>query len=563
MVFMIIFINQTYGQKSDIFNIKVINKVNIKNEIKINTRMLESSPFIYGNKIGFLYGNGEDYNIAFAEVDEDGYLDNKKILGEKINTPTFEGPFSIVPDQNIMFFTRSNIEKKVRSKPTKSLQDSLVLTLRIMQVDLNYPKSTPKGINLNNETYNVCHPAIFMDGAFMVFSSDMPGGYGGLDLYIARWENGEWIGVKNLGYGINSSANDFFPSVLKDSILIFSSDRSGGFGGIDMYASQIENGLWSDFELLPKPFNSAFDDLGMVVFEDGKKGYFASNRPGGKGEDDIYRWETAKSIFKHEPMDEYVEVSVLVMDKLTLSPLNEVKTKITPLKLTNYNFNFDDPNIDLLSGTENGEVLFKLSSDLDGESIHLTFDSDGESSVKVKKSQLYLITSECNGYEQNQIIYRAASHGLEMNIVMEPDDADLEELEEEELEKEESDIQLEVGTVMVIENIFYQYNSYQIMPGSAKGLDTLIIYLNKNPNLRLLLEAHTDSRGTEQYNLLLSERRAHSAKEYLIANGIDESRISTKGYGETKLRNHCKNDVKCTEAEHRYNRRTEVLVLEK
>lgn len=236
-----------------------------------------------------------------------------------------------------------------------------------MTADLNPAKPDVKPVNINVANYSVCHPALSEDGKTMVFSSNKPNGNGGMDLYFAYFDGLEWTGIINAGIEINSNKNEVFPFLLNDSILIYASDRPQGMGGLDLYVSNLKNGVWQKPEALPEPFNSLFDDLGMIVRENSKSGYFTSNRPGGKGKDDIYRFESAHPIFGTDIRD-IVASTIQVLDKLTLEPLANAAITLTPLDIDVNNFTLSSYNVDMLSGKDPGDLILKLSPKRDRNS---------------------------------------------------------------------------------------------------------------------------------------------------------------------------------------------------
>jgi outer membrane protein OmpA-like peptidoglycan-associated protein len=304
----------------------------------------------------------------------------------------------------------------------------------------------------------------------------------------------------------------------------------------------------------------------MIVRENGKSGYFASNRPGGNGKDDIYRFETSIPLFSSEPVL-MVTSSVTILDKLTLEGISLAKVVITPLDIDINNFTLSSYNVDMLSGRDPGDLILKLSPKKGKSYPEITTDASGITTFQLKKGQKYLIKTSAPGYVETSLIYDYSIFGSAFNMVLEPE-SDEEPIQDgvsapnvnDQAEPKSIDIPLEAGTVLVFDNIYYEYNSSMILRGAAVELDALARMMLLNPEVKVRLESHTDSRGAAAYNLQLSLDRANAARQYLTKTGVDEDRISIRGFGESKLRNECTDNVPCSESKHRYNRRTEVVI---
>lgn len=551
--------------------------IKIHNEKNINTSNLESSPAFIGDKIAFVFTDVKGklfdkdidepyFQLGYCDVLPDNVLDVRKPYNPRINSELHEGPTSYDSHQNKMFLTRSHKETR-RNKNVES--DTFYL--RILSADLNTSKPDVRPININVDNYSVCHPALSSDGKTMIFSSNKPGGYGKMDLYTAYFNGQEWTGIISLGSNINSSKNEVFPTIINDTILVFASDRDGGIGGLDMYVSKLTEGIWQKPELLPTPFNTAYDDLGLIVRENMKSGYFSSNRPGGKGKDDIYRFESLQPIFGIEK-EAIVTASMQVLDKLSLDEIPDAEISLTPLDIDINNFALSSYNIDMLTGRNPGEMLLKLTPKKGQTFPSFYTNNNGKATFQIKKNQKYLVNIKAKEYAPISLLYDFTAFGANFNIVLEPEDigeivTDETEIENNDIENSTIENSLDsiitrstVGDVFVFENIYFDYNSSQLQAGATKEIDALARSMQANENLSVRLESHTDSRGTAAYNLQLSISRANSVRTYLTNLGIDEDRINIRGYGESILRNKCKDNVPCTESQHRQNRRTEVVI---
>lgn len=559
------------ASQTDLVNKKAVKSVRIFNEKNINTPNLETSPAFVGDKIGYVYTttksklfdkeiNEAFFELSLANVEPDNALSGSSPLNKKYNSELHEGPMAYDLSQNKLYFTRSHKEKRLNKNSTYS--DTTYL--RIMSADFNVANPNVKPLNIATGRYSVCHPTLTSDGKSMIFASNIPGGYGGYDLYMAYFDGNEWTGIINLGPHINTASNEVFPFILNNSILIFTSSRANGFGGLDMYVSAIQQGSWSDAELLPKPFNSTFDDLGLIVRSNMKSGYFASNRPGGAGKDDIFRFETDIALFGPEEKTAY-PITANVLDKLSLDPLQNSVLTVTPLEIDINDFALSNFNVDMLSGRNPGDILLKLTSKNDTKSQNFNANNDGVIKFSAFKGQKYLLNIVAKGYENLSLLFDYELFGDDFNIVLEPKSEIVPEVEKDTIVKKDNpvvSIPLEPGKSIIFDKIFYDYNSANIKEGAAAELDALSKVMLEKPDMKVLLESHTDSRGASAYNLQLSINRAEAARTYLINKGVEASRIRIRGWGETRLRNRCTDKVPCKEVDHAFNRRTEVIILE-
>lgn len=580
--------NPLQAQDISVINKDAVKTIKIYNEKEINTANLESSPAFMGDKVAFLYTDSKGklfdpkidesfFQIGYSDVGINNQLISKIPYHKKINSPSHEGPMSYDLQQNKMFLTRS-VKEKIKSGNAE--KDTFFL--RILTADLNLSKPDVEPISINVKNYHICHPTLSTDGKKMIFSSSKPNGNGKMDLYSAYFDGKSWVGMIGLGDHINTASNEVFPFFLNDSILIFASDRSGGLGGLDIYVSMLKNGEWTRAEILPSPINSSYDDLGLILRENLKSGYFASNRPGGQGKDDIYRMESSAPIFGK---DENIMVStyLTVMDKLTLEPLEKVNVKLTPLAVDINQYTMSGYNVDMLSGRDPGELVLKLSPKKGQAFPAFETDAEGKATIMLKKDQKYLVNLEADGFNPITVIYDYNAFGEVFNMVMEPadneengedeGDSDVEEMQKNvtnpslkeitKNEQEKNGIEnKKAGDVIIFENIYFDYNSSNVAPDAVSELDILSQVMLKKPTLKIRVESHTDSRGTPSYNMQLSIKRAEAVRSYLVSKGANELNIEIKGFGESKPRNHCKDNIACKEVDHKYNRRTEIVILE-
>lgn len=349
----------------------------------------------------------------------------------------------------------------------------------------------------NDAAYSVAHPAITAGGNVLYFVSDMPGGHGGTDIYKSVKENGVWQKPENLGSAINTSGNEMFPYVYQNEMLIFASS------GIDASKDDLDlyysclSGNNFSKPMALNELNTNADDFGLVIHKDGKVGYFTSKRDGGEGDDDIYKVLFDKGEYKLE---------LLVRDKKSQAPIPEAR------------ISFSDGEKMVTNGAG------VINRDLDYETK-------------------YTATSELNGYMNESITF--STIGAEFGVIKQIINVE----------------KVEVGQKFTMENIFYDFDKWDILPESEVELDKLVKVMKDNPGWKVELGSHTDCRGSDTYNQELSQKRSESAVNYIVSRGISRDRIVATGYGETQLVNKCDDGVSCSEEEHQMNRRTEFTIL--
>ncbi|MCX7861476.1 MAG: OmpA family protein [Bacteroidales bacterium] len=439
-------------------------------------------------------------------------LDQKEIHSEidYMNTTFHNGPVVYDFKNKTLYITKTKRYKVksgiVNSNPTEFLDnsDQEVFINRLELYSLEFVDGewkNRKEFPYNNvERYSIGHPALSPDGKILYFVSDMPGSIGKSDIwYCERLEDGSWDIPKNAGSMINTEEKEMFPYVDSDGTLYFSSDGHMGMGGLDIFRAKGEKNKWSTPENLKYPINSPKDDFAPLFIIPGKIGYLSSNRNGGKGSDDIYFF--AKQ----------VNVVVRTYEKIN-------------------NKNIIVPNVYITVEKNNEEESRVYKTDIYGETSFLTHYNE-----EMK------ITANHENYIGSEKIIKAAVENDTLYVDMFLD-------------------KIELNKTFVLENIYYDFDKWNIRSDAAIELDKLVKILKEHPEIDIELSSHTDSRGTHQYNRVLSQRRAESAVAYIISKGIDAKRIVAKGYGEEKLREPCPDGVNCTEAQHQLNRRTEFTI---
>ena len=425
------------------------------------------------------------------------------LYAASLSQPYHDGPASFSSDFNTIYFTRVT-RKSGELDSTRYYTNKLKIYSSKSEADNKW--SNPEPFYLNSEAYSVGHPALTNDGKTLYFVSDMPGGHGGTDIYRVKQTDNGWGPAENLGETINTFGNEMFPYIHEDKVLYFSSDGLPGLGSLDVFKSTIGEGTFSKPVNLNAPVNSPADDFGIVINANGKEGMISSNRAGGKGEDDIYL------ITIKERLPDSVLIAGYVKDKASLEVLANSTVFAYNLK-TN-------------------EVLV------------LKTDEKGYYEMWAKPGMSYSIKGMKNGFSADCL-----------NLAIEP--------KTKVTAMDNRDLLLgkyAVDQIFRLENIYYDFDKWNIRSDAAVELDKVVAFLNDNPDITVELGSHTDSRGSFKYNERLSDRRATSAVEYIIKTGISNKRITAKGYGETQLVNRCSDGVQCTDQEHQDNRRTEVKI---
>ncbi len=429
------------------------------------------------------------------------------------------GPACLDKKSNILYFTQSK-KVKIRQKnnnfdPTNwentAKNEGYVNRLEIYYSHYEngkWGKPIPFSHN-NSQVYSVGHPAISPCGAVLYFISDM-NGFGETDIfYSTRVDDNTWSGPKNLGNKINSSSKEMFPTIDYQGVLYFSSNRSNPKGNLDLYKSSGSMDMWTEPEKLEDIFNSDADDFSLFFYEDSKSGYFSSNRSGGKGSDDIYMFKIQDTGYVH--MTFIVEAFEKQIDGHSKESINDIKLYLETEKIEHI----------LQQKFVNNMII-----------------------AEVKRNIPYVVSGKKEGYfvASKTIIPQSSKESDTVYVEMY-------------FEK------IEMNKPVVINNIYFEFDKFDIDEKAKSELDKLVELMKKNPEIIVELSSHTDSRGGEEYNQQLSQKRAEATVSYIRLQGISSKRIKAKGYGESKLTNHCKDFLECTDEEHQQNRRTEFTVV--
>ncbi len=549
-----------------------------------------SKPF---SKSVFNWDQSSYLDLYYGKFKPDGDLETPRIFHKKVNTKYHEGPLTFYNNQNNVVFTRNNYFK---GKARKSEDGITKLKLYFADRKKNDKGDEDDWVNIrpfeyNNDEYSIGHPSITNDGKRLFFASDMPGGYGGTDIYVSYLTDGSWGTPQNIGPKLNTEGQEMFP-YLNGDYLYFSSDGHGGLGGLDLYRATLVRDDVVELKNLGYPMSSSFDDFSLIITKDDHYGYFSTNRDD-TVYDNIYYFVYDKegdifvrgTVINNHDNTTIAESRVKLMDndgkvlKDTLSDSEgnfEFRLKYKQhYKLEAEKLGYVTINTDSLYTAKANDVIedrilkiepphfivsIKAIDKATGEpikdaTIHCIDLEDHELVDLNPRESIHheFITTPGNNYRMAGFKVGYFSNTIESHIGYDHKyDTVFYEIP---LEK------IELGKAIELENIYYDLDKSFIRADAAVELDKLVTILKENPTIKIELGSHTDSRGSDSYNLALSQRRATAAVEYIVKKGgVSNSRIVAKGYGETKLVNKCSNGVQCSKEEHQRNRRTEFKV---
>jgi outer membrane protein OmpA-like peptidoglycan-associated protein len=556
-----------------------------------DTSALKGIKEVYRNPTASLGGatsrEGNSSILPSTAPEEDLPLPTTKAekFSRTLNTKYHEGPATFFKDFSKVIFTRNNYNSGKSRKSNDGINKLKLFIADQKGKDWGNVKELP----FNNNDFSCGHPALSPDDAKLYFVSDMPGGYGGTDVYVVEYNGGQWGTPVNLGKEINTEGNEMFPFIDGSGNLYFASDGHEGLGGLDIFYAELKDGIaYKGVQNLGAPVNSEKDDFGLITDKDRGTGYFSSNRVKGVSDDNIYSFRRTC-----RPLE------ILVLDAKTGSPIEGADVRIVK------NGSNQDIQQTGMDGTT--KICLEAQTEYDFKAIKegyatndVLFSTMTQSSKPQMSVSIYLNKSESTilrgtvKREVNQapqegvkVTLRDEKTGKEKTVVTGTDGgyefevdpnrnyalrAEGDELatNEQAIGKNkknkkkvvESDLSMYgTGDVFTLDNIYYDLDKFFIRPEAARELDKVVELMKKYPGMQIELRSFTDSRASDTYNLRLSERRARAAFDYLIRKGITPSRLEARGYGESELVNDCNDGANCEEAEHRLNRRTEFKIL--
>lgn len=495
--------------------------------LEINTPYADYGSYVHNNELYFTSardtGNlskkvhtwtNESFTSLYSySLDKEPVKRNITRIKGDVKSKLNESTAVVTKDGQTMYFTRNNIlnNKRGYDQDTK---------LKIYRAYLKDGKWTDvEELPFNGDSFSTAHPVLSKDEKLLYFASDRPGGYGNSDLWrIAIHDNGTFGGPENLGPAINTEARETFPFITENDELYFSSDGRVGLGGLDVYGVKTySNGSFAEVQNIGAPVNSKADDFAYYIDPATKQGFFSSNREGGQGNDDIYRFVETRAL----QLECLQDLIVKVIDSKTSDVISDAG-------LTLYDF---------------------IYKDLNGRSRYV--DSTYRFDVDFDCGKSYRIKAEKEGYQtvETEAVLDSKTGVTHVTLVMEPIKTPV---------KEGDDL----FKVLNLNPIYFDLDKSNIRPDAAAELAKVLAVLEEYPTMKIDIRSHTDSRASHKYNDQLSDRRAKSTRGWLIEQGIDASRLTSKGYGERELFNKCADGVKCSEEEHQANRRSEFIIVE-
>lgn len=457
---------------------KMGSRYTVKKMDIFNSRRADFSPMLFGDQHEFLYftstrneAEGDELSgitgakagdIFFSQKDDKGKWGKPQHIETGLNTEFDEGSCCFSVDGREMYLTQCK---------TDASYPRYAQIVKSNRSDASWGKVTD--VNISRDTLSsFAHPAISPDGLWLYFTSDMPGGLGGLDIWRVRIIPDGYGAVENLGAPINTSGDEAFPTFRPNGDLYFSSNGHPGLGGLDIFIATVGTNGRYVIEHLGFPLNSQGDDFGMTFEGPYNRGFFSSNRGDGRGWDHIYSFENPEII-------------------------QTVKGWVYELE------GYELP----------AAQVYMVGND--GTNVKLSVKGDGSFEQVIKPNVDYVFLASCKGY---------LNHKQELRV------GEVDESEEYVLQFPLPSISVPV----MIDNIFYDFDKATLRPESTTALDELVKLLKENPNVTIELSAHCDYKGSAAYNQRLSQRRAEAVVDYLIANGIEKERLTPKGYGKSK-----------------------------
>jgi outer membrane protein OmpA-like peptidoglycan-associated protein len=526
-------------------------------------------------------------NIYEAQmIDSNNLNANATVLNTGINTKYHEGPICFWPFSNTVFFTRNDYNPDKKGIRKIGFDDNKIINLKIYQSTINDNIwSNTTELPFNSKDYSCGHPTIDTKNKIMYFTSDMPGGYGGTDIWMSKFDGKTWETPINMGSKINTEGNEMFPFFHAYRVLYFSSDGLPGLGGLDIFSADIsDNNTPSNITNVGSSLNSSKDDFGFLISDDLVKGYLSSNRDGGKGDDDIYKFVNNRFELEGIVVNKFTQKAIInaTVDEIINS--KKIKNFITNKEgfffdtvrgkqtytftatAENYQKNTTEIYIEPVESKHKyyvkielapivGEILvineltkmpienanISINSNCLENTLELSTTSIGKTYFDIKNKCDYNLLANAKGYLPNVSkiatlnVIDTLHHVIELSPIN--------------------------NKPIVLNNIYYDFDKSYIRQDAVPDLNMLLTFMKNNTDAIIELSSYTDARGIDDYNQVLSQHRAESAVNWLVAKGINKDKIMAVGYGESKPINNCINDIICSEENHQRNRRTEFKVL--
>lgn len=523
----------------------------------------DSTPVMWGDKLVFSSDRsqgltqksgwtGRSFINLFYSTQTDTAFTEPKVFSGKLSESNKNTGNPAFVDSTRIFFTRNGVELSKRKVYT--------LSLFTAESAGNMRWKNVEALPFSSKEYNYMHPTASADGKYLYFVSDKGGGEGGTDIWVSKRTEKGWGRTKNLGINVNTAANEGYPFIDKNGRLYFCSKGHPGYGGFDIFMTeQDEAGVWKKPVNLGSPINSPRDDISIFIDTKMKKGMFTSNRSG--GDDDIYLFEivrghgeksmkpmTAPVVIQKEEVEIEEEIEVITKEEKVIETKEIIIEKREEIE--------EEVEIEI----EEKVVIEETVEEMAAEKVDLS-----EQEKEVTKE----VEIEIEKVEEIEV----TKEEVVPTVIPEtPIKMDISETEKEkskvqnfyylsEISKYTQDGTLAAGQVFRLENAPYAFEVYEVTSEISAQLDIIADFLKENEAVNIEIGAHTESKGNDKNNLILSRYRAQAAVAYLKKSGIDKSRLSFKGYGELEILNNCVNDVDCSQKDHLYNQRLEMKIL--
>jgi tetratricopeptide (TPR) repeat protein len=507
-----------------------------------------------------------------------------ELFAQSIQTKLNDGPVCFNKKGDEIFITRNNIDGgRVRKSKEK------IVKLKIYIAKNNGGTwGTLASFQYNSNEYSCAHPALAADGMRLYFSSDMPGGHGGMDIYMCQRQGSSWSQPLNLGDTVNSKGNEVFPVVMDDGTLYFSSDAHPGIGGLDIFYTREIDGHFMPVVNVGYPLNTAEDDFGMIYDSKNRIGYLSSNRLNKGFDDDIYSFRRKS-----------VKIKGIVVNRETGDPINKANVDVTGASINKqfitsangrfeFSADFDQSYTIKASAVKMGDstvvistvgsapadpfVRIELGNPYRFAATIIVTDAATHqpiagATIKDELNDVVIGTTNEAGVFRKPIIPDVAmqliinKENYRSRVVM------MDPVTESRLADKTFNVEMKPATNIHpwedwYKILYYDLDKYEIRPDAAAILNEMVIWLKQHPEVTISFSSHTDSRASAAYNLKLSENRSRAVKKYLVSKGISSKQLAKESIsGESILVNNCGDGVPCTEIEHQMNRRTEFRVL--
>lgn len=458
-------------------------------------------------------------NLYASEIKGDS-LGSVEKFGKGLNTKFNDATSpAFSKDGNTVYFTRNNFIDGKRGK-----NGDRITLIKMYKASLKEIKDKDgkvirqewenvQELPFNSDNWSTAHPTLSADGKTLYFASDMPGTYGQSDIWkVSIAEDGTLGKPENLGTTINTPGKETFPVMTDENELYFATDGHPGLGGLDIFMAKLtDNGTWKAPVNIGAPANSSKDDFAYIIDTKTRKGFLTSNRDGGQGYDDIYK---------------FVETRKLICEQLLSGIVTDKQT---------------------------GEILpgakVTLLDERFNKIAEVVADEKGYYEFEVECETTYYVRGEKEDYETSEQKIKIPGDSGKTDLPIQ-------------LEKKIKPVTIgsDLAEAFGIKEIYFDLDKWNIRPDAALELEKILDVLKQYPTMKLDIRSHTDSRASHKYNERLSDRRAKSTIQWLINNGVSADRLTGRGYGETQLVNKCKDNVKCTEEEHQLNRRSQFII---